>query len=208
MKEKLLAIGSSVWKYANTHVGSVLVGGLTAYVLTKGSREKELLETKKKGSLEDRIFQMEEERKTASRRELREAVTEAISKWGKDFKNDWTEIEEQVTMFIKRGLTAKDAMRRSYLALHPEAAEAESKIIAQENANATGSFQSGGGYRPTIIDTKESPQLNERERKVAKDLLGKDFGNGQVLFKSEEDYAKLLKKHEGYLKSSGFYNLP
>ena len=71
-----------------------------------------------------------------------------------------------------------------------------------------GIFKSGGGHSPTVIDTKESPKLNERERKVAKDLLGKDFGNGQVLFKSEEDYANLLKKHEAHLKSTGFYNLP
>ena len=167
---------------------------------------EELLDINNKGSLADRVAQMERERKDEKQRELRGAVTSAISKWP-SFKKDWSEIESQVTMFIQRGVSPQDAIRRSYLALHPEEAETEAKRIAQENANATGQFQSGGGRSPVVIDTKESPKLNERERKVAHDLMGKNM-HGTTLFKSEEDYANALKKHDAHLRATGFYDLP
>lgn len=167
-----------------------------------------LLETDKKGSLEDRVAQMEADRRISKQRELRSAVEEALSKWP-GFEKDWSELSEQVDMLVRRGLSARDALRRSYLALHPEAAEAEAKLIATENANALGSFQPASSRAPNIIqNTKKEANLNEREKKVAQDLMGKDYGGGFVPIKSEEDYARLLEKHKEHLRARGFYDLP
>lgn len=167
---------------------------------------KQILGTKGKDSLEDRVAQMENERKDTKRRELTEAVTEAITKWS-SFEKDWSDLEPQVEMLTKRGVGVKDAIRRSFLALHPEEAEAESKRMAQENANISGQFPSSTGHTPVVVNTTESPQLNEREQKVAKDLIGKSM-DGWTGFKSAEEYATALEKNKEYLKAKGFYLLP
>lgn len=48
MREKAFNAGKALWQYANTNVGSVLIGGTFGYLLTKGSREEELNEAKRK----------------------------------------------------------------------------------------------------------------------------------------------------------------
>ena len=168
---------------------------------------EELLEIKKKGSLEERVAQMEEERNEEKRRDFKTAITDALSKW-ENFEKDWPELEDQTKMLIKRGLSAKEAIRRSYLSFHPEEAENEAKRIAQENINSEGIFESNFSRAPRTFKQKEESKLNEREKKVAQDLFGKDYGGGFIPVKSEEDYANLLKKHEAHLRAKGFYDLP
>ena len=168
---------------------------------------EKLLEIKEKGSLEDRVAQMEGDRKAEKRRELTEAVKEALSKW-KGFADEWSEIQDQVDMLSRRGVPVRDAIRRSYIALHPEAAEEEARVMAEENVKGMGQFQPGGSRAPNVVlNKKEEFSLNERQSKVAQDLLGKDFGGGQVFVKSAEDYAKLMKKHDAYLRKNGFFIL-
>lgn len=48
MKERLFSFGKALWGYANTNVGSIVVGAAVSHILTKGSREEELLDTKYK----------------------------------------------------------------------------------------------------------------------------------------------------------------
>lgn len=170
---------------------------------------EKLLEVDKKGSLEERVAQMEEERRMSKQAEMTGAVNDALSKW-EDFHKDFPAIKAQVKLLVENhGLSFREAIRRSYFAYKPELALAEARDFAKEGFNAGGQFQSGGGMSPKIkSDDKEAPKLNEREMKVAQDLLGKDFGGGKVLVKSAEDYAKLIEKHKDYLKSKGFYDLP
>lgn len=170
-----------------------------------GAVEK-LLEIDQKGSLEDRVAKMEGERKVEKRKELNEAVVDALSKWP-SFGKDWPEIQEQFEVLVKRGLSSQEAIRRSYLALHPEEAEKEAKRMATDNINYQGTFRSSSSFRPSVLP-KEKVDLNDREMKVAQDLLGKNIDGWKVPINSPEDYAKLLKKHEAHLKASGFYDLP
>ena len=168
---------------------------------------EKLLEIKEKGSLEDRVAQMEGDRKAEKRRELTEAVKEALSKW-KGFADEWSEIQDQVDMLSRRGVPVRDAIRRSYIALHPEAAEEEARVMAEEHVKATGQFQPGGSRAPNVVlNKKEEISLTENQRKVAQDLLGKSYGSFAPV-KSEEDYAKLLKKHDAYLRKGHFFDLP
>ncbi len=165
-----------------------------------------LLDTDKKGTLEDRVAQMETDKKSEKQREYKEAVTDALSKWS-TFEKDWPELRDQVEMLVKNnGLKVKDAIRRSFLALHPEEAQAESKRMASENANTLGEFKSGGSQVPKPEGQEEETNLNEREVKVAESLIGKDFGGGFVPIKSKADYAKLLEKHKDHMKATGFYD--
>lgn len=61
MKEKLLNFGKSFWTYANSNVGSVFVGAAVSYVLTKGSREEELIDTKYKlDRAEEKLSKLED----------------------------------------------------------------------------------------------------------------------------------------------------
>ncbi len=51
MREKLIHIGEKLWKYADSHIGAALFTGAATYVtyvLTLGSFEQELMNTKKK----------------------------------------------------------------------------------------------------------------------------------------------------------------
>jgi len=169
---------------------------------------EKLLDVDKKGSLEDRMNRMEEDRRDEKRKELTDAVKQALTRWP-DFGKDYPEIKDQVDLLIKRGVHAGDALRRSYLALHPEEAQAEAERMAKENANALGQFSPVSGSRsvPPIQQKKTETTLNEREKIVVQDLLGKDFGGGFVPVKSEEDYARLLEKHKDYLRARGFFDL-
>ena len=78
-------------------------------VLKNPDLVEELLETRTKGNLEDRLAQLEEERKVVKRQELREAVTEALTKWS-GFDKDWPEIREDVDRLVKRGLSYQESI--------------------------------------------------------------------------------------------------
>ena len=166
---------------------------------------QELLQTDKKGSLEDRLASIEQDQKESKQKELKGAVDEAIGRW-ENFAKDWPEIKEHAYALMKN-INPKEAIRRAYIAYRPEEAVKEQERIAQDQINTQGTYTpSEGGYRPPV-DTSASNKLNEREKKVAHDLLGKSIGNWSPV-KSEEEYATLLKKHEGHLRSKGFYDLP
>ena len=154
-----------------------------------------LLETKDKGNVEDRLKQLEEERKADKRKEIRDAVTYALSTWG-DFEKSFSEIQPIADALFKQGVSYVESLRRGYLAVHPEAAEAESKRVATENLNVQGKFSSASSYSPRPSQFKKDRELTIGEKQVA-----------SALGKSEEDYGKLLDKHEGWLKSRGFYSL-
>lgn len=154
----------------------------------------ELLDTKKKGDLETRIARMEEAEKEKKRNEMRSALTEALSKWP-NFGNDWREISEDVERLMKKGHSARDAMSRSYIALHPEEAQAEAVRMARENASMLGKQNISSSYSPKIkVQPENEVQLTPGERQVAKSLG-----------KSEAEYSALLKKHESHMRARGFY---
>jgi len=155
---------------------------------------EQLLETKEKGDLASRVAKMEEERNTEKRNELRSAVVEALSKWP-GLEKDWTEISEDVTRLARKGLSYRDALRRSYLALHPEEAQAEAERVARENANVLGKFQTSVSYSPKIKIESSETELTPGEQQIAK-----------ALGKTEKEYGALLKKHEAHMKAKGFYD--
>ena len=143
--------------------------------------------------LEKKVTDIEEEAKARKRSELKDAVSYALGNWP-GFESDWNEIREDTERLMKRGLNAKDAMRRSYLAMHPEAVQAEAERMAKEHGNRQGEFQGGGGYVPKPKLKNESVrELTPGERAMA-----------QKLGKSEEEYGQLLNKHEGWLRARGF----
>lgn len=168
----------------------------------------ELLETKEKGSLESRFNQMEQEMKETKRRELREAVSDALNRWP-GFDKDWSEIREDVDKWTKKGLNVKDAISRVYIAFRPELAVKEAERIAKENFNASGAFiPSRGGRSPQVIPDKDKVVLNDMQKKVFQDLVGKDFGGGFIPIKSEEDYVRLMEKHRAHMTALNYYQLP
>lgn len=64
MFSKLHNLGRSVWRYADSNVGSVLIGATISYVLTKGSTEEELNMTKQKlDKTEEQLITLEEKLK-------------------------------------------------------------------------------------------------------------------------------------------------
>lgn len=152
-----------------------------------------LLESKEKGSLEERMKRLEGERQVEKQHELEGAVQKALSEWS-DFEKSWPDIQPIFDQYTKKGLPAFDAMRRGYLAVHPEAASAEAEKIAKERANALGSFSSSASHSPTPVKTGER-KLTEGEKSQAR-----AYG------KTEEQYSASLNKFEKYLKARGFYD--
>ena len=155
--------------------------------------------------LSERIHALEEERKSEKRKEMRDAVNDALTRW-ESFPKDWEDIQGQVTVLMRQGLSAREAIRRSYLALHPEDAAEEMKRVAVENANISGMHRTpAGSGAPSILDQQEGPKLTEAEQKVAQTLIGKTIG-GKVLFKTAEDYARALERNKSRM-GSGFSTL-
>ena len=163
-------------------------------VLKNPDLVEELLETKKKGALEEQVAQLVEERKVEKRNEIRTALTSALSKWP-NLANEWAEIQPMVDMLYKqKGLPYEEAIRRSYIAEHPEVAQEESQRIASEALNRRGALSGGGSNPPEVAKVKTGRELNTGEQRVAR-----AYG------KSDEEYAGLLQKHDSWLRQAGFY---
>ena len=142
-----------------------------------------LLETQEKGDVESRLRQLEEERKSEKRTEMRNAVNEMIERWGKDFENSWVEVEPIVVELYKKGIPYKKALRNTYLAFHPEAIEVEAKRLTSEALNREGNFSEEGGFSPNVNRITSPTKLTEDEKKI-----------GKALGMTEENYVKLLEK--------------
>lgn len=153
---------------------------------------EELLEISTKGTLEERVGRMEEERRTQKRREMKEAITEALGKWS-SFEQDWPEIREDVNRLNARGHSYREAVRRMYLALHPEEAQAEAERQAQEGVKTLGTFSPAASYSPRPVKAGPETKLSEADKRV-----------GRALGYKDEEYAKLLDKHSDYLETKGF----
>lgn len=46
MRDGLINLGKIIWQYADSHLGSALIAGTTTYMITRGSSEQELTDTK------------------------------------------------------------------------------------------------------------------------------------------------------------------
>lgn len=169
-----------------------------APVLDKLLKNPELLEklsdVPEKDILEERVARIEEAEKDKQRREMRSAVTDALSKWS-NFEESWEEVKPLAESLAKRGLPYGDALRRAYFAINPEAAVAERETFVKENANHFGVTSSSYGYSPKPMKIGTTRKLTSVEQQYAK---------GMKL--SDEAYVKLLEKHEAHMRARGFYD--
>lgn len=149
---------------------------------------------KKEETVEDRITRLEAEQKSSKRVEMKEAVTAALERF-KGFESSWDEVRPIAESLMKQGYSAKEAMRRGYLAVHPEEAGAEQERIAHDAQNREGSFSSSGSY-PTRPDKIKSASDLSKEDVVIADRL---IRQGAPHVKSHEDFAKILDKHKGWI---------
>lgn len=161
-------------------------------VLRNPKLVEELLETQTKGNLEERLVRLEEEKKLERRRELKEALENAISQWD-NFEKDWPELQEDVERFVRRGYSYQEAIQRNYLAMHPEAVQAEAERMAQNRSRGLGEFSRGSSYAPRFEKMSPRYKLTDDEKMVA-----------QIMGKSEEEYGRLLEKHKDWLDARGF----
>ena len=162
-------------------------------VLKNPELVENLLETKEKGDLGERLSALEEERKTAKRREIKEAVTNALSQWP-DFEKLWSEIQPITDSLAKVGVPYADALRRGYFAVDPDAAAAEKERLAKEGVNRLGTFSTSTGYSPKPVSMRNAPKLTEGQQKIFGVLKGHSH-----MPKTEAEYAGLLEKHQGWL---------
>lgn len=150
-----------------------------------------LLEQEQGSNVEDRLARLEEERKAEKRSEIRGAVSEALSRWP-EFEKSWSDIQPLADSLSKK-YSYKEALNRAYLAIHPEAAQAEAERIASEAGNKAGTFSMGGSYSPN--PSKINPQTK---------LTDADKRNAKALGKTEQEYAKVLDKWADYGKEHGW----
>lgn len=163
-------------------------------VLKNPELVENLLETKEKGDLEGRLLRLEEERKEDKRKEIRQAVQNALSTWD-DFEKSFSDIQPIADSLYKQGLPYAESLRRGYLAVHPEAAEAESKRIAQDNMRAQGQFSSRASFTPKTSNFKTVRELSTIEKR-----------NARAMGKSDEEYVGLLQQHDNWLRTHGFFH--
>lgn len=153
---------------------------------------EELLGKEAGSDLEERLARLEEERKVEKRNELKQAILEALSQYP-DFEKSWPEIQP-IANSIK-GLPYREALRRAYLAVHPEAAQAEAERIAKEGANKQGTFSLGSSYPVNVGKIQSARTASDVERKVAK----------QLGYKNVEEYVELTSKYEEYGREHGWF---
>lgn len=162
-----------------------------------------LFKDEKKVTNEEELTAFLEERKAQKRREIQEAVTEGLTNWGKDFENSFKEVNSIADNLVKTsGVSYKDALRRGFLAIHPEKAQDEQERIARENANREGVFSGSGGqpYQPSH-HPDNSNKLTEGEQGAYQIMSALPIFKDVV--KSPEEYQKLLEKHKDWLQAKG-----
>ena len=165
-------------------------------VLKDPALVEQLLETKDKGNLDERLAKLEEADKTKKRLEIKEAMTEALTAWP-DLEQSWEEVKPIVESLTKSGLPYREALKRGYFAVNPEAAVIERERVAKEGLNRLGTFSSSQGYSPKPASSGgKAKMLNDAEKRAAKALGYK-----------EEKYAELLDKHEDWLRQKGMYSV-
>jgi hypothetical protein len=147
-----------------------------------------------KDGLQKDVEELKRERAEEKRNELRSAVTEAISRWP-DFDKSWTEVKNISDALMKQGVPAKDAIRRGYIAIHPEAAQAEAERITQERVNNLGTFATPTTQSPTPTSMSEGKKLTEGEK-----LVAQNRGIDPV------EYAKKLVKYDSWLRQRNLYD--
>jgi hypothetical protein len=147
----------------------------------------EKLMGKQDGSVEDRVAELERERKDQKQAEMRSALSKAIRAFP-DLKDHWNDMEPIVDSLVKKGIPYAEAITRSYIATNPDAARAEEGKVAIEALNREGSFL-GGGAPPRVQKQKPSVTLSEDQKKVAK-----------ALGYTEEKWAELLEKHKPWIE--------
>lgn len=164
-------------------------------VLKDPALVEKLLENQSSRNHEGRLRELEEERKSEKRAEIKRAIANALTIYP-EFQKDWAEIQEDVMAKIKRGISPAEAIRREYIAFRPELAQAESERIAREGLNREGELSFGGKPVDTRKINPES-KLSDDEKKIFRALSG----HGHMP-KDEAGYAKLMDKHKDWLDSN------
>lgn len=171
-----------------------LVGKIMGKIAEKPDFVDDLLSGKKEDPVEARLAKLEEERRAEQRTQLREAITEALSKWP-DFEKSWKNVQPIVESLYRGGVPYKEAIRRGYLAINPEEAQAEAERIGQNQTNNLGEFRQGGGRAPNVAQMKNTKKLTPGEQRAAK-----------INNMTDEQYAEALTRLEPILKAKGFYD--
>lgn len=159
-------------------------------VLKDPDTVQRFLKGKDTGDVESRLAAMEAHQKAEKRAQMRETLAGLISEYP-DFEGSWGEVEPIANELMKKGHSVKTSLRRAYIAVHPEAAEHESKRLADDAFNREGEVRGGG---LAIRTAKGKKELSESERGIAGTLIR------QGVVKSEEDYAKMLDKHDDWIQ--------
>ena len=150
-----------------------------------------LLEKEKGEDLGSRVARLEEEKKAEKRGEIKSAVADALTRFP-DFEKSWDDIKPLAESLSKK-YPYKEALSRAYLAIHPEAAQAEMENIARDAGNKEGVFSFGGAYSPNPGKINPQSKLTEIDKRNAKSLG-----------KTEQEYAKVLDKWSDYGKDHGW----
>ncbi len=111
-------------------------------------------------------------------------------------EKSWPEIQPITESLVKSGVPYKDALRRGYFAINPEAAAAEKDRVTREGANVLGTFSTAPTHSTTAAQIKDAPKITEGEKHMAK-----------IFGKTEEEYGSMMERHRGHLKSTGFYDI-
>ena len=121
-------------------------------------------------------------------------MEDALSRY-EGFEKSFPDIQPIADSLYKQGLPYQEALRRGYLAVHPEATSEEAQRIAAENINIQGRFSTRASFSPKIGNFKKGRELTQGEKFIAK-------SKGL----SEEAYGKLMDTHDSWLRSNGFYH--
>lgn len=154
-----------------------------------------LLESDKGETLEQRLSNLEEERKTQKRAEIKQVIGSAIKTWP-DFKDKYNEIKPIVFALEKQGMSYEEAIQRAYFAVNPEAAQKNLRLVTEgqtkEAYRSVGKISSSVGASKVIHQPLDDFELSDSDREFAQ---------------KTNISPELYKKHWKYLEEKGLTNL-
>lgn len=144
---------------------------LLAKLQNKPEVVEELLNAKSGETVEERVIRLEKEL-TAQKRKESETVLREYIKAYPNFRESWTSMKPIISSLEKQGLDYREAVRRAYLAINPEAMEAERKRLQNESNNEVnkrlGTTSSSSSASKRVYDDSDDLDISDSDLQFAK----------------------------------------
>ena len=146
----------------------------------------DLLQGKPLEPWQERVERIEEELNLRKQSEMKSALSDALKVWP-NLKEQWGELRPMVEILTQGGISYREALRRSFIAVNPESAGEAEKLAGEAEAGRQGVFSSSAGVGKKVA----APQVQRYQMSPDDEAFAKMAGIDPALY---EKYAEDIKK--------------